>query len=59
VLSGPNSQIVLLDSAPGKSGKTILTGAMEGEPFGDMAFTGTYTSTEGTCSDSGGISLLR
>ena len=59
VLGGPNSQIVLLDSDPGKAGKTILTGIMEGEPFGDMQFTGTYTSSEGTCSDSGGISLLR
>ncbi|MBZ5491177.1 MAG: hypothetical protein LAO76_09630 [Acidobacteriia bacterium] len=59
VLSGPNSQIVLLDSDPGKTGKTILTGTMDGEPFGDMAFNGTYTSTEGTCSNSGSISLLR
>jgi hypothetical protein len=59
ILSGPNSQIVLLDSDPGKTGKTVLTGTMDGEPFGDMAFNGTYTSTEGTCSNSGSISLLR
>jgi hypothetical protein len=59
VLSGPNSQIVLLDSDPGKTGKTILTGTMDSEPFGDMGFAGTYTSTEGTCSNSGSISLLR
>lgn len=59
VLSGPNSQIVLLDSDPGKTGKTILTGTMDGEPFGDMGFNGTYTSTEGLCSDSGSISMLR
>lgn len=57
VLSGPNSQIVLLDSQPGKTGKTILQGTLDGGSFGTVLFSGTYTSTEGACSDSGSLSL--
>lgn len=58
VLSGPNSQIVLVDSDPGKTGKTILTGTFDGVGgFGLVTFNGTYTSTEGACSDSGAVGM--
>jgi hypothetical protein len=57
VFSGPGSQIVLNNSQAGTTGKTILQGTVEPGPFGSMTFTGTYTSTQGSCSDSGSVSF--
>lgn len=59
VLSGPNSQIVLVDSAAGKTGKTMLQGTLQGGNFGSVIFNGTYTSTEGACSDSGSANVQK
>jgi hypothetical protein len=57
VFSGPGSQIVLNNSQAGTTGKTILHGTVEPGPFGSMSLTGTYTSTQGSCSDSGSVSV--
>jgi len=57
VFSGPGSQIVLDNSQAGATGKTMLQGTVEPGPFGSMTFTGTYTSTQGSCSDSGSVSF--
>ena len=58
VFSGPESQIILNNSQAGTTGKTILQGTVEPGSFGSMTFTGTYTSTQGSCSDSGSVSFF-
>lgn len=55
LLIGTGSQLILDDSKPGSSGKTILQGNFGPLAFGGDFFQGTYTSTEGTCSESGNI----
>ena len=55
LLIGTGSQLVLDNSQPGTSGKTILQGKFAPLAFGGEFFTGTYTSTQGACSESGTI----
>ena len=55
LLIGAGSQLILDNSQPGTSGKTILQGKFAPLAFGGFSFVGTYTSTEGACSESGNI----
>ena len=57
LLIGSGSQLVLDDSKPGSGGKTILQGNFGPLAFGGDFFQGTYTSTEGACSESGNITM--
>lgn len=57
LLIGSGSQLILDNSQPGTSGKTILQGNFGPLAFGGDFFQGTYTSTEGTCSESGSITM--
>ena len=57
LLIGSGSQLILDNSQPGTSGKTILQGSFGPLAFGGDFFQGTYTSTEGTCSESGSITM--
>lgn len=59
LLIGDGSTLVLDDSAPSSTGKTVLSGNIiptTSVGFGSMS--GTYSSTEGTCSDTGTFTLL-
>lgn len=55
LLIGSGSQLILDNNQPGTSGKTILQGNFEVLPFGGESFVGTYTSTQGACSESGSV----
>jgi hypothetical protein len=55
LLIGTGSQLILDNSQPGTSGKTILQGEFSPLAFGGLSFVGTYTSTEGACSESGTV----
>lgn len=55
LLIGTGSQLILDDSRPGSSGKTILQGNFGPLAFGGDFFQGTYTSTLADCSESGNI----
>jgi len=58
VLIGDGSTLVLDDAAPSGTGKTVLTGDFFGpSPVGFGAGSGTYTSSEGSCSETGNFSL--
>jgi hypothetical protein len=58
LILGKGSTVVLDDSATGTTGKTVLTGDFfPASPVGAGFFNGTYTSTEGACSESGSISM--
>ena len=58
VLLGDGSTLVLDDTAAGSTGQTIATGAFApSSPVGFGFFGGTYTSTEGTCSETGSLSM--
>jgi hypothetical protein len=57
LLIGTGSQLILDNSQPGTSGKTILQGKFAPLAFGGEFFTGTYTSTEGACSQSGTVNM--
>lgn len=58
VLIGDGSTLVLDDATPGSTGKTVLTGNFFGpSPVGFGAGSGTYSSTEGSCSETGTFSL--
>lgn len=58
VLIGDGSTLVLDDAAPSATGKTVLTGNFFGpSPVGFGAGSGTYTSSEGSCSETGTFSL--
>ncbi|MBZ5531387.1 MAG: hypothetical protein LAO20_08145 [Acidobacteriia bacterium] len=57
LLIGAGSQLILDNSQPGTTGKTILQGDFAPLAFGGDFFTGTYTSTQGTCSESGTVSM--
>jgi hypothetical protein len=55
LLIGSGSQVVLDNSQPGAGGKTILQGQFGPLAFGGEFFNGTYTSTQGACSESGTV----
>jgi hypothetical protein len=55
-LIGAGSTLVL-DGPAGSGGKTILQGDFSNLAFGGTIFSGTYTSTQGACSDSGTASM--
>jgi hypothetical protein len=55
LLIGTGSQLILDNSQPGTSGKTILQGKFAPLAFGGEFFAGTYTSTQGACSESGNV----
>jgi hypothetical protein len=58
LLLGKGSTVVLDNSAPATTGKTVLTGDFfPSSPVGFGFFNGTYTSTQGACSESGTASL--
>jgi hypothetical protein len=58
LLIGDGSTLVLDDAAPSATGKTVLTGNFFGpSPVGFGAGSGTYTSSEGSCSETGTFSL--
>ena len=54
---GPGSQLALDNSQSGTTGKTTLQGDFDAMVFGGATFIGTYTSTQGTCSDSGAVNM--
>jgi hypothetical protein len=54
---GPGSQLVFDNSQSGTTGKTTLQGDFGPMAFGGASFLGTYTSTQGACSDSGSVSM--
>src|SRR6185437_5747119 len=56
VLIGAGSTLVL-DGPAGSGGQTILQGDFTPPVFGDTIFHGTYTSTQGACSDSGTVQM--
>lgn len=56
VLIGAGSKLVL-DGPVGSGGQIILQGDFSPPVFGTSVFNGTYTSTQGACSDSGSLSL--
>ena len=55
---GPGSQLVLDNIQSGTTGKTILQGDFGPMVFGGATFIGTYTSTQGTCSESGSVNIF-
>jgi hypothetical protein len=55
LLIGTGSQLILDNSQPGATGKTILQGKFGPLAFGGQSFIGTYTSTQGACSESGSV----
>lgn len=55
LLIGSGSQLILDNSQPGTTGKTILQGNFAPLAFGGEFFIGTYTSTQGACSESGSV----
>jgi hypothetical protein len=55
VLIGTGSQLILDNNQPGTNGNTILQGKFGPLAFGGFSFVGTYTSTQGTCSESGTV----
>jgi hypothetical protein len=55
LLIGSGSQVVFDNSQPGAGGKTILQGQFGPLAFGGEFFNGTYTSTQGACSESGTV----
>lgn len=57
VVSGPNSTLILDNTQAGSTGKTTLQGTFTPGAFGAATFTGTYTSTDTACSDSGTVQL--
>ncbi|HSK42337.1 MAG TPA: hypothetical protein VLA83_00460, partial [Candidatus Binatia bacterium] len=56
---GAGSTLIFENSQPGTTGKTIMQGDFSPLIIGS-SFTGTYTSTQGTCSETGsfGMSIL-
>lgn len=56
VLIGAGSTLVL-DGPAGSGGQTILQGDFSPPVFGTSVFNGTYTSTQGACSDSGTVNM--
>lgn len=54
---GVSSQIVLDNSQPGTSGKTTLAGITTPKTLGGSIFIGSYTSTQGACSETGTVNM--
>lgn len=57
VIIGNGTNIVVDNSQAGTTGKLILHGGMTFGAFGGASFIGTYTSTQGTCSEAGSVSM--
>ncbi|HWF05795.1 MAG TPA: hypothetical protein VHA06_19060 [Candidatus Angelobacter sp.] len=53
IVIGVGSTLVLTDSQSGVTGTLSLQGTFAPLPFGGATFVGTYTSTQGACSDAG------
>jgi hypothetical protein len=53
---GTGSTLIFDNAQPGTTGKTIMQGDFTALIIG-TSFTGTYTSTQGTCSDTGSFSM--
>ena len=56
VVIGKGSTLIFDNSQPGTTGKTIMQGDFSPLIIGST-FTGTYTSTQGTCSETGSFSM--
>jgi hypothetical protein len=57
IVIGEGSTLVLTDSQSGVTGTLSLQGTFAPLPFGGATFVGTYTSTQGTCSDAGSADM--
>lgn len=55
--TGISSQIILDNSQPGTSGKTALAGILTPHTLGGSVFVGSYTSTQGVCSETGTVNM--
>jgi len=57
IIIGSGSQIILDNSLSGSTCKLTMQGGIIPGAFGGASFVGTYTSTQGTCSEAGGVNL--
>lgn len=57
VVIGSGSSLIFDNAQPGTTGKTTMQGDFAPLVFGGATFTGTYTSTQGTCSETGSVSI--
>jgi hypothetical protein len=57
IVIGLGSDLVLTDSQSGVTGILSLQGTFAPLPFGGATFVGTYTSTQGACSDTGSAQM--
>jgi hypothetical protein len=57
VVIGSGSTLIFDNAQPGTTGKTTMQGDFAPLPFGGATFTGTYTSTQGTCSETGSVTM--
>jgi hypothetical protein len=57
VIAGTSSQIVLDNSQSGTLGKATLAGILTPRTLGGSVFIGSYTSTQGTCSETGTVNM--
>jgi hypothetical protein len=57
IVIGVGSNLVLTDSQSGVLGTLSLQGTFAPLPFGGATFVGTYTSTQGACSDAGSAQM--
>ena len=57
IVIGVGSNLVLTDSQTGVTGTLSLQGTFAPLPFGGATFVGTYTSTQGACSDTGSAQM--
>lgn len=55
VIIGTHTEFVLDNSQAGTTGKLTLTGTVFGAQFAGAAFNGSYTSVQGSCSESGDV----
>jgi len=57
IIVGTGSTLILDNAQPGTTGKTIVQGDLQAGIIGS-SFNGTYTSTQGTCSETGSVTLF-
>src|SRR5258707_1447733 len=57
VIIGQGSKLTLDNSAPASTGITVLSGDFTEGGFFALGFNGTYTSTQGACSETGTVSM--
>jgi hypothetical protein len=57
VIIGTGSTLIFDNAQPGTTGKTVVQGDLQSGLFGSN-FNGTYTSTQGTCSETGSVTLF-